>query len=491
MRGFSTIELLVALMLLSTLLTVALLLAYGAPTLLASSREHDAALAYAEAALMRAERAHASHFSSYATTSASARYTVGLVAALLPDMTTMRLIARTSWIGTGGTPRDVSLTSYVTDYRNPGTYPCDILPRGDWRIPQSEVFTLEPGGLLPDDLALESVRVDDLAATRTHLVATSERTMSGNDPSLFLFSLADDAPIYLASLPLSSTTAAIADVALTRTHAYVASASTCANPARCGQLKIVDLGNPRDPRLISQLLLPPDAPPHASDGSGPVAAASIAHRADTVYLGLEQTVAPGNEFVTISVDNPARPALVSSIRIGRTVNDIELWGDRAYLATNARATADIRVLDITDPSQFLDAGSLALPPLQSSSRFGYAHVLALYLDELHVGRTYISNADEWIVADASDAALPIRASQNLGTVHDPASVRAVILREGQAVIVTSRALTIWARSGPFHTLPIASVPIIGAATDATCVGNDIYVSSMDGATGILTRVTAL
>jgi len=173
------------------------------------------------------------------------------------------------------------------------------------------------------------------------------------------------------------------------------------------------------------------------------------------------------------------------------VNAILVREGRAYLATNARATADVIVLDVTDPTAIREIARAALPPLQPTSKFGYAHALSLYGDELHVGRSYVGNADEWMLIDSADPAFPIRMSRNIGTLLNPASVRAFILWESQAVLVLPHAVEVWDRGDPLASRRRASVPTPGEAGDAVCVGNSVYVASTDDGTGLLTRITPL
>jgi len=492
-RGFSVLEILIALAMLSSLLIAILLLVLGAPEVLRSAREHHEALLIAEAAIghMRQRTDHSLSFPS-STISTSSIYTTNLDATLLADERTMRVTATVSWIGRGHQTRHTALSTYLTNYQTESDYPCDVLPRGDWNNVRTSHYALTPGDLLPLDWPHSLAPIDKIAANRSYLAMSSKSTNRGNDPSFFLFTLQGEVPVFKGAAPTSSTTAAVSDMALSSTHAYVASASACSVVSRCGQLRIISFTNPAKPRLVGRLLLSTTTPPYAEDQNGPVPANSIYYKDDLVYLGLEQTsTANGMEFNIIDVQNSEQPLWIGGYRVGRTINEIVVREGVAYLATNARGSTDVLMLDVKTPNAIREVGRVTLPPLQETSRFGYAHTLGISGNELQVGRSYISNADEWVVIDTSSSTLPIQVSKNVGTPLEPLSVRALLIRETLTGVLTQKRFEIWQHDSSTAVHRIENITLPGDGSDAVCMGNDFYTGSNDEGVGMLTHITAL
>ena len=489
MRGSITLEILIALLLFSTTAITVLLLIAGAPLLLMSSREHYEALAFAESVFARTARLPFDAISTHEEVRDI--YTLTLDAVLLPDTLVKRLTASVVWESRTG-HHTMHLVRYILDVQHPEPYACDVFARGDWSHLTHTSNTLQAGDLLPSYWGFGAQSIDDLAATRSQLALTSATTGSGGTPSFFLFSFIEGLPVYQSSLATSSTTAAVSDVALTATHAYIASASTCTLVGRCGQLKVVDISVPTAPRMVSQLLLPRTTPPYAGDATRAVAAKSLLYKEGYVYLGLEQTpTEAGQEFNIIDVRDPTRPQWVGGFRVGRTVNSILVRENRAYLGTNARGAGDVIVLDVSAPHAIQEVTRTGLPPLQITSRFGYAHTLSMSGNDLHVGRSYISNSDEWMILDAGTSTLPTLGTENIGITLNPKSIRALILREGQAVLLLPHALEIWSLANLHDPQRITSVSLEGEATSAACVGNTIYAGSNEAGVGILNHITTL
>lgn len=112
-------------------------------------------------------------------------------------------------------------------------------------------------------------------------------------------------------------------------------------------------------------------------------------------------------------------------------------------------------------------------------------------NDLHVGRSYISNSDEWMILDAGTSTLPTLGAENIGITLNPKSIRALILREGQAVLLLPHALEIWSLANLHDPQRITSVSLEGEATSAACIGNTIYAGSNEAGVGILNHITTL
>lgn len=489
-RGFSALEVIIALAVLSTALIAVTLLTLGAPYILQNARDHAEALSLAQTLLAEAQHEAEDSFGSIASSSTTAgvAFDVHLGSRLLSDELTKRLTATVSWPDAWGNQKRLALESVVTDYEHATDYPCDSIPSGDWHNPVAKTSTLEGGDLLP---GMDTYSIGSMATTRNLLALTSTSTKTVGQPSLFVFEYENGLPAFRSMLSTSSTTAAIADIALAGEHAYLASASACAKLASCGQLQIIDVSTPTAPAFASRLLLPILTPPYAGDTSGPVAAKSIYYRDGFIYLGLEETpTSTGMEFNIIDVQDSRNPIWRGGYRIGRTINDILVREGRAFVASNARGIADVVILDITDPADIRELVRIAFPPLQTTSRFGYAHGVAVSGSVLHIARSYISNADEWYLINLDDSAFPVIESKNVGTPLNRRSARGILVRDTLAALLTNKDFEIWDSSTDSLSMS-SSLSIPGEAVSFLCVRNSFYIASLEAGVGKLTRIDPL
>src|SRR5690606_16305272 len=129
--------------------------------------------------------------------------------------------------------------------------------------------------------------------------------------------------------------------------------------------------------------------PARSTGGRSTPAKTITYRKGYVYLGLEKTAA-GDEFNIIDVSDPENPWLIGGMGIGRSVNDISIVGDRAYLATSD-PNREFVVVDIVEPENPRIVEEWDAP---GSTGFGLGNVVLVRAGRIYAGRTYVGNVPE-------------------------------------------------------------------------------------------------
>lgn len=490
-RGFLTIELLIALAILTLSLSSISLVLFGLPEMIENAHLEKDALSIARS-LIEKEQTFSNGrfldgFDYSGTVDDGFDYTVSGLP--LADEGILEVIVSVSWKDVRLRDRSLVLQSTITDHRHASVYSCNARLAGDWSSASVEEHLLSPGSLLPAGMFMQSYRADVVAASRTHIAVAARSTLMAIDPTIFIFAIEEDVPIYRGSIDTTATTAGVNDMAIVEPYLYVASASTCTNGPLCGQLQIIDLSDPELPVMAGRLQLAQNSPPFASSGSAPIAASSIAIRDSMLFLGLEQITNPsGEEFVMIDISDLRNPTYYASLRTSKTINSVTVRGTRAYLGTNDRAHGDVVSIDLTVPEEPAILAVFAAPPLSTGSKFGYVHDVQFAGNAVFAARTYVSNANELYTLDSKT--LAARASRDIGTLTHRLSAESIRIRGTLLALLTNEELQFWDVLDPSEPHRIStSIALTGEGTDMACAKNALYVASTLDGIGRLTVIT--
>ena len=137
-RGFSTIEMLVAMTIMVLVLSAALLLSFGSQSLLADSVGHTEALSLAGEMLGNEEALAHKDFNlvvpgTNTTTIGSTVYTKSIEVDTQNNSLTKKVDITVSWAGEYGRAEEVSLGAYVTNFENAfSSDTCNTELAGNW-----------------------------------------------------------------------------------------------------------------------------------------------------------------------------------------------------------------------------------------------------------------------------------------------------------------------------------------------------------------------
>lgn len=499
MRGFSLIELLIALAILSTTLVAVSLVAFGTPGMLERGRQEVRAGALAEAILAQQTGLAQTDFPSIvplATSTETGGFSTALSIETLPDTFTKRLTASVSFsIPFQGT-RTVSLPLLITDPKAAlGSDPCSSTLAGDWTHPTASTHSFSAGSLLPATFSAGSRSIASLFAFQNMLAVTLDPAAGKTDPTLYLFLIPSTShiPSYIGSIDNAPTTkdgfAALAydPPYLFAANAHAADWSSCKEGTACSQLQVIDISNPSNPVLARSYALASTSAPYALGSGGQSTGKSLAYRDGYLYVGLtKSSAALGQEFVILDVHDPIHPQLRGGFSVGRTVNHITLAWPYAYLATDDN-TRELIVLDVKDPAAPTLVRSWNAP---GSTSFGYGRDVALWNGFTYFARSYVSNAPELYTLDQNLAPL---SSIDIGTALFPRSAVALRLRDQLLTVLTSSEVQ-WYTPGATGALSPAalSIPLPTGTTGAalTCSGNYLYVAGNEAnGNGTITVLT--
>ena len=475
MRGFSTLEMLIAMAILITALSAVAPAAFGTQSMLGAGEMNAAALRKAQALLEKEKSAarkdprllHAIPPESDGTYETS----VSVSDWQFDPYTTKRITARAAWTDEHKAGRDVVLTALVSDFRHADTGDtCDPFLSGDWAHPRIVSFDLN--ALVATSSG--AYQVSGVDAYRGKLYVTAVRTAYKTDPTFFIFDTADPTHLRLLSALDNDSASALgpAGVAVSGRFAYLANTS---RPASAGQLQIFDVSDPSAPSLVKNF------PLTGNGGAG----ASIFYTDGSAYLGLTKN-GTNPEFAAVDVHDPARPALRGTYTVGASVEAIYVRNGYAYLATDD-PSRELIVLDVSDPSAPIYAG--AYDAYDAGFGDGFGRSIYTVGDTLYLGRTYISGAPELYALDISDLASipdPPLGSSDIGPNNaNPYGVYGVIARDYLAFVLTKAGsggqLRVLDVSDPKNIFSVASstLPSASGGVSLDCEGNVMYAGSTD------------
>jgi type II secretory pathway pseudopilin PulG len=504
-QGFSTLEIVIAMTILTMCLSGVVLVTFGSQSLLTDSETSNEALSKAKEMIERQQALARTDFglvNPQATTTDDI-YEKRLEVETQPDLFTKKITATVSWVGERERPMYVALAALVTNFENAiGGNTCDSVLTGDWAHPvkvENRDYDFA-ADLLGD--GSNSYPITGVDAYRGKLYATVNNTAANSNPTFFIFDIDpyNAKPALIASGDLSPVSAGLNAVAIAehadsggnvRTYAYVASAndadfSTCTEGPSCAQLQIVDVTNaasPWTPAVVNFKV------PGVTGSSGQGVGKSLYFNDGYLYLGL--TTGGGPEFHIIDVHDPLHPFAISggNFTIGNGVNAIVVRGRYAYLASPNNK--DLITLDVSDRAHPVQVGGY------DADGSANGKSLALVGDRIYLGRTYggAIPATEFLVlnnASPATAQLPV-----LNTRDDiNQNVSGIVVRGGVSFLLAQDGLRILNTVGPAPITDYAS-PIAFAPSDdgraLDCEGNYLYAAYVGPAPdrrGYLTIVTA-
>lgn len=235
-------------------------------------------------------------------------------------------------------------------------------------------------------------------------------TDSSSGPEFYVFDVGNPSlPVLVGSYDVGAT---VNKVVVDGNRAFLATADATR------ELLILDVTNKAVPTVLG-----------AYDSDEALDGIAVAAAGNTVCLGTKNNTGVGDaEFYVLDVANPGSPALLGSYDVAADVNDIDLNGETAFLATAATATEFLE-LNIANPAAISVVSSADAPGATVARGVDY-----------HDGRLYgVTNGNagqpDFFVWNApAGGALTQVGALNLGSTN-----RAVQVYNGRAFVATTTA----------------------------------------------------
>jgi hypothetical protein len=511
LRGFSTFELIIALAILSLTLTAVVLVTLGIPNTLADGHEAEIGASIARALLQKEFLLGLASFSEVTSTPLSTEFISNtafsstLSVTTFPDTTTKHVESIVNWVNSRGIQKTVTLSGLITDFATTAKTSCSTVLSGDWQHPFVHTFTLSSEELLPKNTFRNTYPGQVVSVSSSTLAIGITDAVESTDPTVFFFTLASTTnPIYQGSFDnATSTKTGFSSLTLQETILYganphTANFSTCTQSASCSQLQIFDISNPSNALTLANFQLATNSPPFAQGSDGQAAGKSIFYANKYIYLGLQKTSSltsssTGDEFNILDVQNPKAPRWIGGYSVGRTINQIFVKDDYAYLATDD-PYAELIILNVHDPAHITLVSTFNLP---GNTSFGYGKTLSLTHTTLSLGRSYILNEPSFTMLTISSTSPPsVIGNEPQTATTTPRTITNILLRNFILFVLTNTSLELWSVINPAKpSLYATSVRLPGPKSTTSpggmaCKNNILYVVSSDSTrTGYVTIVT--
>jgi type II secretory pathway pseudopilin PulG len=509
--GFSTLEILVAFMLMVLSITAVILLIFTSQSLAVDAATNAEGLQKARSMLEDARATAVQDFNAVnplpvppARFIADNIYKKSLDVTMV-DSYTKKVTGTVSWPAEGGRTSSVQLTSVLTNpkgYLN--GYTCNSVlhnPTG-WKSPHA--YTWDLGQLGVNGNNGTGFGVSYVYVYKNRLYATMYDSPNTDTDNFFIFDLPNDPsqpPVFRGSVDNAPTigSAGLNSVAVGGAYAYVTSAyaapSSCSNPAgtnkNCGQMQVVDVSDPTLPLASNPVKYTYKVPSYTA-GNTLAPGISIFYKDGIVYLGLAKSVT-GPEFISIDVGgggtpgaSPVTPKPLGSYEVGNGINSIYINGSYAYI-TSANNEA-VTILDVSSPASptLPRLGGYTPSNLPESNGVGSNHGESAYPvgNKLYLGRTYGTN--ELSVLDTTiPGNIVLLGNKDVGA-GNKTSVYGLVVRDYLAFDITLNQFQVWNVANPASIQPwsadstansfLSFVSMGGTGTALYCSGDYFYVA---------------
>ena len=441
-QGQSTVEVLIAILVLTVALSSAVVVIFGGQSLGVDSEESNQALRLARESLESLSAAGNLNFGNLASsTVVQNEFTKQLIVESV-DSNTKRLTSRVTWQTDPLRTQTQELVMLVTNWTGMYQYGGDSGgsgTSGNWCNPKTMgSVDLGPGN---------SATGLDVLNKIVYLTASAS---SQSKPDFLIVDVSDPQNrVIRSSLDTGSTLNAV-DVA--GSYAYVANNSTTL------QLQVIDVTSSSTPSLVVQFTLP------GVSGSGAVGNA-IYYYAGRVYMGTKKATGP--EFHVIDISNPLSPISLGSFEVGNDVAKIVVQSSTAYLAIgNGDDKPNLKLLDVSNP------GSISLISSVNTDEEGRSLVLVnkkLYFASDEGG------GKELAVYDVTNAT----SVQFLGAKSIGEDVNDLTVRDKYAFLATSdsnKEFQVWDISDPAHIASCATFNFPQNGSGIDFEDNLVYMS---------------
>ena len=501
MRGFSTLEILIAMGIMVSTLTAVILVSFGNQSLLGQAGASARALEKAQG-LLETEQAFARKdfrlVADVATTS-DGMYQKTLYVTDQPGnpYTTKRLTAAVSWKDDLHIVRVVSLVALATDFQDASTTDtCDTSLSGDWSAPVLGSYVVVANDLLPSSppsghtfSPTNPIASVDAYHGRLY-IGVSKKASTAND-SIFVFDNSNpiQKPRYLGSVDNNASViegvsmVVVAGHFLYADNTHVTNFKTCKPSANCSQLQIFNITNPSSIAAPVNFLVPTSTMPFVTGTSSSQALGnSVFYKDGYVYLGLTKT-ATGPEFNIIDVHDPANPKWVGGYQIGWSINQVYVRNGYAYLSTDDKSR-ELTVLDVHDPSH--PAVASIFDP---TGTLGFEVGKSVYArgDTIFVGMSAASGSPELYMLDIANPKAPTRINSRIVG----SSIPGMFARDSTLFILPStikqfQMLDVSDLASIKSYGQVMALPGTGASLD--CEGNNFFIGSNNGSQGYISVI---
>ncbi len=485
-RGFATLEILIAFAVLILSMGAVILVVFSNQSLAIDTQTNNEAISKGQAILEKARADSRFDFglvnsSTTTETSAGLTYTKALDV-IQTDLFTKKVTSTVSWQTAGRTLSTVFSTLLTNKDAVNGGDTCSSVLTGDWTHPQKTEYEFG-NDLLNDNSSGFPIR--SIQVFNKKMYVTVNNNNGNNDETFFIVNIADpvltpsDVLGKLDNSPGTISEGLVAVAVDGQQYAYVANAydsspQACTESHNCAQLQVINMSNSANPFIAKNFKIN-----SFTTGNKLANGTSVFYKNGIVYLGLANATS-GKEFFIIDVGGngsgtPTNPIVLSSIEIGNGINNIFVRNNYVYIASPN--SQELKIYNISNLSNPTAAGSF-----NASSGAGNGKSMYLVGDKLYLGKTVPNTGNDFHILNNSNSntALP-----EIGGMNSASSINGITIRNYLAFLITSNGqFQIWNIANPSniteYASPLTLPPGSGGGlqgTSSDCEGNYMYIGS--------------
>ncbi|MDB5188193.1 MAG: hypothetical protein JWO50_713 [Candidatus Kaiserbacteria bacterium] len=485
-RAFSTIEIVIALAIISCTVGSMALISYEGQSILLSGTMHNQAIVHAETMLENAQvAAHADERSlaNLATSSDGVFTSTLTIGDSSYDPYAVRLATtKVSWSDRGGALQTVTMVSALTDYMNALSYDTCGALGGNWAHASINNHKISIGDLLPPtqpaghtySTSNPVTSVDVYRGIMSIAVGTTSNKL--ND-SFFVVDVQDPNNwIYKGGIDTNSSSIdGLENIASNGSYVFAANGhaanfKTCHTSASCAQLQVLAITNPVNPTVVANFTIPTSSTPFLNGSGGQAVGKTIILIGGYVYLGLTKS-AGGPEFNIIDVHDPLHPRWVGGYVVGAGVSDIDVRRGYAYIATDS-STHELLILDVNDPT---NPTLVSQYNVYDNKGWGNGSSVNVIGTTTYLGLTFAAGAPDLYTLNTIDRSTPMVIS----TATASSSIIGMIVRPQYAFLLTTTGQSLQVDSDLLQIAPhrVATIALPGNGRAIDCEQNTLYVGS--------------
>jgi hypothetical protein len=345
------------------------------------------------------------------------------------------VISKVTWSARPARTPNVILSTLLTNWE---TTEEENNLEGDWTHPVSAGTADVDSGAQGTDVLVDS-----------GIVYLSSSSSQQSKPDISIFNVADpNNPIKLSSKDMGVSTI----TKITKTGHYVFGSISGSDD----ELVVIDVANPNNPVRISGIYI--------SDGK----AFSIRAVDTRLYIGMEKLSGEA-EFFILDISTPTNPVTLGSFEVNATINEIDVFGTRAYLATS-HDSEELIILDVAVPAAISKLGAYNAPSSSDATSVDVKDEFNVYL-----GRDVSSTANEFFYLNAgTPSSVSVKGSYNLSSkVNDLIAVDNLVFMVTEQSSAEFRILNV---SNPSSITTHATLNFPQVATAIDFENNTAYVA---------------
>jgi Tfp pilus assembly protein PilV len=406
-EGFSTIEMLIAFVILIVTLVSVVQVTFGNQSVAVDSQTSDEAIFLAQKYLedARASRSHDDFLSIVSVSSTPIPNNIFTRQTKVLDISpcAKQVTSLITWQQSLRT-LSTSMTTLLTDPTEAIALGSDCAsspPTGGWNPP--ELFasdTISPGKFDTVDVLQKIAYLGSDVLPHLYIADARNAYLGQNKTDPMMVSFANNFNFDGNTIDEINDIDTYKDLSTGKVYAFTATASATA------QFNVIDVTDIHNPVLVAKRKL-----------AGITATDSTAWGWRTYYynkrLYITSRETAGPELHIFDVSDPANPTEIGSKELNTTVNDFTVREDIAYFA-NQSDLRELLVYDVSDPSLVLEivGARIDLPGNQNGES------VFLLGNKLYFGRQETSSGPEFYILDASDprsaiGGLPVVGQYNL------------------------------------------------------------------------------